>query len=1289
MVLSGCLLQRPLLLLLRTCLVCLVCKTTRAVDSVTSCLSSDAKQCHGRLQRLRLEDFSNSTSCPSVRLTCDFGASYKLDVADLDGNGDLDVIVSGAECAFKTFTKSNGCLVELFGDQNPLQAIKPVTPPCFRAVDWDNDGDVDLILGVSSGADNGNATIEYYEQLPSGKFAGRHGASNPFGDVRVELGRDIPLCVDVVDWDGDGDRDLIVGADEAILYYEQVAAGQLVQRLKRNNPFYGISVGDRADVRVVDWDGDDDLDVVVGAGDGTVRYLERLGDGSLFEHTGVSSPFNGIQTTSLVASPRVFDWDGDGDLDLLVDGGDAVYPTPPIGLELMYYARTAMAKPVERATGGFENVNPNVGRSARPSVVDMDGDGDLDLIVVSHMYPVKVNYFERLPDRSFVERPGVAASLQPLLQQYDSYEFSDWDKDGSVEVIVAKFPSDTIKYYKRVANGNFREQLASANPFRSLKLCAPLVDIKVLDATKDGHLDIFAGCYDGSIKFFENDGKGTLVDRGVMVSNSSFYRFDAADWDGDGDLDLILGDRFGHLRYFERTGSCIDCFVERTHTDSTAWDPLLKVGGSPDPVVADWNGDGLLDLLCGAEDGTVKYYQGGFCGLANPCSGKGLCDAFRNSCTCVEGYTGDDCSGCGQGFHTSGHVNGNVRTCAACPRIDDGEACSGRGVCSDDQRARQAASRRNLSNTSVLLAHGDGECKCSETQFTGKACESGVCSAGTEEREPFGGGPNQCRPCAQGTFAAAGDECSECQVGKFSSRRQGTCTDCSAGRYNSETGSAGCRIDPWYYIAAVCAFVLFAVSIFLLVASLFYRVSVSDVCLEEEAGMQPQLIVTTSGAHCIHRRRKPIPVQFKETAHPGLDKPETQFHVRALSGDKLCLLTASGSPIKDSLDTSKGIMRVHFRHALLAVGPAWFVPVGLLVPAILAVTIVIVVLAELHPVVIAVEAIVSILLAVATYAYILRAKTHTPLRQRLTEYHAKISKVNPDPRPCPRGPHRALALGQVKTFFDFFQAHIRSRNMYYLAGNVLLPLTATKRLSFAELIGPKVVKWFVSHFWGTPFQHFCDTLINHAQTVSSNAEDINYWICSMSVNQYKVAEEVGSNSENSSFFLAVRSETCIGTAMVLDDHVLPLRRSWCLFEVLQTLMLGNMNDRWQGLWLCTSTGVLHEGRGGVDVAMRIADELAKLRLQDASASVQADKDMIEGEIQKMPGGFDAMNSYVRKSICDALYKMKTSFDYDFADLVARLHTDNEVKSPDVSDGGTSIVPVELSTEPLTLPGMTA
>lgn len=68
---------------------------------------------------------------------------------------------------------------------------------------------------------------------------------------------------------------------------------------------------------------------------------------------------------------------------------------------------------------------------------------------------------------------------------------------------------------------------------------------------------------------------------------------------------------------------------------------------------------------------------------------------------------------------------------------------------------------------------------------------------------------------------------------------------------------------------------------------------------------------------------------------------------------------------------------------------------------------------------------------------------------------------------------------------------------------MVYPVTKKKRLSYAELAGPQKVKWFVSHFWGTAFQHFTDAVCRHAQSACTGEwQQEPYWICSFSNNQH-------------------------------------------------------------------------------------------------------------------------------------------------------------------------------------------
>ncbi len=77
------------------------------------------------------------------------------------------------------------------------------------------------------------------------------------------------------------------------------------------------------------------------------------------------------------------------------------------------------------------------------------------------------------------------------------------------------------------------------------------------------------------------------------------------DINGDGYLDLIVGDRNGYVNYFRRLSNG-DLTAE---PDIVANGTTIDIGNSSAPCVVDWNEDGLLDLLLGSESpGRIRLY---------------------------------------------------------------------------------------------------------------------------------------------------------------------------------------------------------------------------------------------------------------------------------------------------------------------------------------------------------------------------------------------------------------------------------------------------------------------------------------------------------------------------------------------------------------------------------------------------------------------------------------------------------------------------------------------------------
>ncbi len=80
------------------------------------------------------------------------------------------------------------------------------------------------------------------------------------------------------------------------------------------------------------------------------------------------------------------------------------------------------------------------------------------------------------------------------------------------------------------------------------------------------------------------------------------------DWDGDGDLDLLVGNIAGRVVLIENEGTPkAPAFGRKRYVE--AGGAAIEVSADAGPHVADWDGDGVWDLLVGAEDGAVRWYR--------------------------------------------------------------------------------------------------------------------------------------------------------------------------------------------------------------------------------------------------------------------------------------------------------------------------------------------------------------------------------------------------------------------------------------------------------------------------------------------------------------------------------------------------------------------------------------------------------------------------------------------------------------------------------------------------------
>lgn len=136
-----------------------------------------------------------------------------------------------------------------------------------------------------------------------------------------------------------------------------------------------------------------------------------------------------------------------------------------------------------------------------------------------------------------------------------------------------------------------------------------------MDYNGDGILDILSGSWPGELYFFQGEGQGQFAagqkikdKNGKLIkpdnATTAFY----ADWNGDGVNDLLLGSIEGHVYLCRNEGSAQQpAFTppaKITHDGKT-----LKTDSDSHPIAGDWDSDGKIDLLVGSGDGSVQWYR--------------------------------------------------------------------------------------------------------------------------------------------------------------------------------------------------------------------------------------------------------------------------------------------------------------------------------------------------------------------------------------------------------------------------------------------------------------------------------------------------------------------------------------------------------------------------------------------------------------------------------------------------------------------------------------------------------
>ena len=539
----------------------------------------------------------------------DIGSSSAPAFVDMDGDGDLDAVVGNSYGTITYFRNTGSRKKPKFklitGNQNPFETIDVGWDSKPTPVDIDRDGDLDLFLG------NGSGTINFFENIGNKKrpiFVELTG--NPLSTLDVGSSS-APAFVDV---DGDGDLDAFVGNSYGTIAYLKNTGNNKKPKFReqtgRKNPFNDVDVGSNSSIAFVDIDGDKDFDALVGNNYGTIELFENTGNRKrpkFSEAIGSANPLFGADAGD-DSTPELVDIDGDGDLD--------AFSGNRLGT-IDFFENAGNQK-----RANFES-NPlfgeDLGSSSAPTLVDIDGDRDLDVFVGNSDGLIKL--YENIGNRkraSFNQGTAVRNPLWVDAGRDATPSFVDIDGDGDLDAFSGN-SDGVIQFFENIGsqkNPRFSRSKTSENPFQGLDVGSASSPTFV-DVDGDGDFDAFSGNSDGNIIFFRNIGNKKRPEFAEIggspnpfngVDVGSYSKISFVDGDGDRDLDAFIGSSDGTIRFFERSGSKKKPkFRERTGRKNPfdGWD----LGSYSAPAFGDLDADGDADVLVGENSGTIYFYE--------------------------------------------------------------------------------------------------------------------------------------------------------------------------------------------------------------------------------------------------------------------------------------------------------------------------------------------------------------------------------------------------------------------------------------------------------------------------------------------------------------------------------------------------------------------------------------------------------------------------------------------------------------------------------------------------------
>lgn len=609
-----------------------------------------------------------------IYLKAGFSADW-IRVLDYDGDGQLDIVV---KCGWGDWPWA-GCYLY----RNPNKKDGKDADPIFSKAEMIDEQTLPPALPPCTFADGSGIGDVHYTAGKTGDFW--TGRSSQQGERQLK------------DMDGDGIADLIIRAGDREMSawqncYDSRGIWMTVQlrsfvymlkglgdghygepKMLMMENFLPVEVYGGWSTLIEDYDGDGDLDMILLDFMDTITYFENVGTSKspLFTSGRFLRTPEGERVHGDLCMPHAVsaDWDRDGYPDLVMVEEDS---------RVAWCRNTGKIKdgmPVFEKPVFFRQHADDLhfGALSCPWTFDWDGDGDLDLIVGnSHG---QVAFIENLSGKG-VEKPKWAApkyltepdgkliwpiagengSIQGPCESkwgYATVSVADWDGDGLPDLMmnntmgqvmwwrnIGTRHSPKLDFARRVEVEWDGEQPELAWGWMKPKLQKNPKDLLtqwrttpvMFDWTGDGITDLMMLDQEGYLALFEqvknNEGKRIVksprrvfldTDGNPLRLQCGFNRgigcgrrkFTVCDWDGDGLIDIVCNG-----------GPNAEVYLQVASKNGT-WTfkpsgPVARMQLSthdPQPAACDFNGDGVPDLVFGAMDGYIYY-------LRNPRSSK-------------------------------------------------------------------------------------------------------------------------------------------------------------------------------------------------------------------------------------------------------------------------------------------------------------------------------------------------------------------------------------------------------------------------------------------------------------------------------------------------------------------------------------------------------------------------------------------------------------------------------------------------------------------------------------------